>query len=473
MTTFVTDDSFMSMLYSGVYNRAPDQMGMVFWSGVLSQAKTTAERDSIVDQFIYPQTGIVMQPGQDSEQNNTDIDFVQWLYEAFHRSAGDQAGTDFWVQVLNSGVSRASVLANFLEATVNYDGSDAQALDRQNTLLNRAEVARLYVKQMGVLSNFPESFVGASFEDLQSTLAFQAAQAVLAGVTAADQSVRDARAKIVAAAKQQALDLLVKPEPKPEVVKPSPPTQPITLLSALKQYEKSLQMESEAGKILRSKVETIKQAFDSEVNAEQPLHDFVESVRESLVNRLSTTESLLEYAPEGSPEHIALLEEQMMYQGLQKQLDAAWSLYEKKVQNTEKAELGLDKFGYVRADMFGTAVGTEHSIDSKADLFVYHPEKLQRIDYFDAQDRLYLGEFAKELVIVSVTDEGVWEQTGNDALLEVFALQDDQNTILYIEKTSEAGSAPDWDTQSNVVSIVLTGVQADTLMLSQGFLTFS
>lgn len=126
----------------------------------------------------------------------------------------------------------------------------------------------------------------------------------------------------------------------------------------------------------------------------------------------------------------------------------------------------------------GVAIGevyNENAADQEPDLFVY-ATSLTEVDNFDGpEDVIYFGDKAVALVQLDADfDVATGKLGGDNNVLEIFALQENDNTVLYVEKAAFAGnSANAIGSNDDLVKITLTGVQADELQLSaDGFLGF-
>lgn len=177
----------VAALYAAVFNRAPDQAGLDFWT---TEAESFA---SMAEGFVgHP----VFEKAYDELSSE---DFVKAIYENVLQGAGDDAGVQFWVDALDAGQSRADFLADFLDAALNYDGDDADALTRKAALENQVEAGLYYTETMGEKSNLdPETDVGSL--DVENDAAYQAGQTAIADVTADPASVEAAKAAIDKAA---------------------------------------------------------------------------------------------------------------------------------------------------------------------------------------------------------------------------------------------------------------------------------
>jgi Ca2+-binding RTX toxin-like protein len=103
-------------LYQAAFDRAPDQAGIVYWSGQVSGGVTL---DAVADAFVKSdEFQKKYAPGLSSN------DLVgQWYQNILHR-APDKAGLDFWAGTLDShAATQAQVLAAISESHENYQQS--------------------------------------------------------------------------------------------------------------------------------------------------------------------------------------------------------------------------------------------------------------------------------------------------------------------------------------------------------------
>lgn len=104
-------------LYEAAFNRTPDAPGVGFWIGQLDAGvSVTAVAQGFIDSQEYRAAyGSAM----------THRELVTRYYTNILDRAPEQAGLDFWVQKLDSGVARAEVLAGISESPENINGSAA------------------------------------------------------------------------------------------------------------------------------------------------------------------------------------------------------------------------------------------------------------------------------------------------------------------------------------------------------------
>jgi len=101
-------------LYEAAFDRKPDAKGLGFWISGLDNGVTLS---SIADSFLTSPEFKTLYGDQMSQR-----DYVNALYQNVLNRAPDQSGSDFWVDALNNGASRAQILANFSESVENQQG---------------------------------------------------------------------------------------------------------------------------------------------------------------------------------------------------------------------------------------------------------------------------------------------------------------------------------------------------------------
>lgn len=149
----------------------------------------------------------------------------------------------------------------------------------------------------------------------------------------------------------------------------------------------------------------------------------------------------------------------------------------KAVAEAEKAFADLD-INLVKADEDGAASGDAYDEDDAeqfADLFVFS-SGLKTVDNFDGDDLFFFGDAAVALVVADKANLAAGKQLGGQAdVLEIFAVQDGANTVLYVEKEAFAGNSSNLVDENNkdFVKIELVGVNAEDLQFNDGFLTLA
>lgn len=101
-------------IYQAAFDRTPDTGGLSYWIKSMDAGTTLADvAEGFVrsDEFIYTY-GL----------NLADEAFVGGLYENILGREGEAAGISFWVDALENGTSRASILYGFSESAENVTG---------------------------------------------------------------------------------------------------------------------------------------------------------------------------------------------------------------------------------------------------------------------------------------------------------------------------------------------------------------
>lgn len=199
----VTTQQSVAALYTAIFNRAPDQAGLNFWTAQINGGASFATIAEGFAQHEVFTTGIGALPN---------ADYVNALYTNILGSAGDAAGVAYWTARLAAGESKASVVASFVEGSLTIDlpallaaGSLTQAdydlaLVRQQTLTNKADVGIYFANTLGAASNLNPATVSTSKAGLEADPIYKASQAAIAGVDSTAASVTTAQDAIAVAA---------------------------------------------------------------------------------------------------------------------------------------------------------------------------------------------------------------------------------------------------------------------------------
>ncbi len=177
-------DALVSV-YTGMYNRAPDQEGLSFWQQDV-QNKFGLQSDSAVTDLAF-QRAMVQAFAQFPTyyvlyKDMSDESFVSQLYVNLQNRTGDAGGQAYWLGRLDGSVdgegdgpdSREKITADFIYGTLSADyGSDAfvnnfdpqtlaAAQAAQDAARNKIEVAKYYTQVFGELSNYGD-IVGSGY----------------------------------------------------------------------------------------------------------------------------------------------------------------------------------------------------------------------------------------------------------------------------------------------------------------------
>lgn len=195
-----TNAQLIAGLYTAFFDRAPDQSGLQYWENAFSGEATIAD---LAGQFAEHPVFTETYAGQTDEQ------FVQAIYQNVLGAAGEASGVAYWVDQLSAGVSRADMVASFVNDALTLDLSEftdlsaeelAVAQARQDALTNKVNVGLHFVEKFGAASNLSADTDTTTKAGLEADPVYLASQAAIAGVTADAASVAAANAAIDAAA---------------------------------------------------------------------------------------------------------------------------------------------------------------------------------------------------------------------------------------------------------------------------------
>jgi len=154
----VADARAAARLYSAAFDREPDADGLNFWIDSLDQGVPLLRiaeqfRNSPEFQARYGELG--------------DLEFVRQLYRNVLRREGEPSGVDYWVGVLASGTSQATVLKQFSDSRENRRKTDDlfAEMHRGEDGRWRYEAFSGPLRSTGTIDGFGSIFVnGVEFE---------------------------------------------------------------------------------------------------------------------------------------------------------------------------------------------------------------------------------------------------------------------------------------------------------------------
>lgn len=94
-------------MFDTAFNRAPDPLGLNYWSEALQAGATV---NDIASAYVSSSEF------QQSYGSLSNADFIQRIYQNVLDRAGDTNGVTYWTNVLNSGATRGQVVASFSES---------------------------------------------------------------------------------------------------------------------------------------------------------------------------------------------------------------------------------------------------------------------------------------------------------------------------------------------------------------------
>ena len=167
-----TNEDFVDALYQQVLGRAADADGKAFWASALANGTS---RDELKASFLAA-----------AKANNEDLttfynaneQFLSNVYSALLNRGVDNSGLEFWMNLLQNGVSRAEVVASIIEAINANPASEDYAI---------------YNAKMGVANAVTAAFAGpkAGLNAEQSKALNDQLVAIMNSVTSADVKATD------------------------------------------------------------------------------------------------------------------------------------------------------------------------------------------------------------------------------------------------------------------------------------------
>jgi hypothetical protein len=108
------ENNLINDFYRGFLNRFPDDAGFNGYITQMRQVQCTGT--AAVKNLSYQIALSFVQSSEYAARSRNNIGYVEDLYNSILRRGGDCAGFTAWVNSLNSGTSRASVLKSFTDS---------------------------------------------------------------------------------------------------------------------------------------------------------------------------------------------------------------------------------------------------------------------------------------------------------------------------------------------------------------------
>ena len=139
--------AFCTRLYTLCLGRAADESGVNYWTQQLLNKKQTGA--SLGYNFVFSD--------EYKKKNTSDEAYVKMLYEVFMGRSADNGGLNYWLDLLNQGMSREYVYKGFAESKEFTNICASYGIERGSVKLTQARdqnvnltkfVNRIYVKAM-------------------------------------------------------------------------------------------------------------------------------------------------------------------------------------------------------------------------------------------------------------------------------------------------------------------------------------
>jgi hypothetical protein len=193
----VTQEQKITGLYVSFFKRAADKSGLDYWKGKSDDVLSRGENVSnVLKELSKGFAGHEVFVSTYSAMDNQA--FVEAIYQNSLGKAGDSDGISYWVGLLNSGMSRSDMVAEFIESslstdltTENYPTLSAEALalaqKRQNLISNKVNVALDFTHDLGTLTNL------AGVVETEDDPAYIASMKIIQGVTEDESTLLKAK----------------------------------------------------------------------------------------------------------------------------------------------------------------------------------------------------------------------------------------------------------------------------------------
>ena len=184
-------------LYIAFFNRAPDKNGLEYWQdqavalGEESAVKTLASGFAAHAKFnsLY------------GSMNNQE--FVQAIYKNILGQAGDSDGVAYWTDLIENGLSKSDMVANFISLSLDFNPNDIQykilsqadinaALQRQAYITNKVTASLHFTDTLGSLTNLDPSTDPNNISSLDADPAYKASINIISNITFEKSTLNDA-----------------------------------------------------------------------------------------------------------------------------------------------------------------------------------------------------------------------------------------------------------------------------------------
>jgi len=175
-------------LYIAFFNRAPDKTGFNQWE---AEATRVGEEEAIETLS----SGFSAHPKfTDLYQGLSNQEFVEAIYINTLGKAGDIQGVKNWTNLLNSGVSKSDMIADFVSISLDFDPNSPQyanlskeeidmALKRKALISNKVEVSHKYIEFLGDKTDLNLNTDASNTSSLDNDSSFKASIKLLSSIT--------------------------------------------------------------------------------------------------------------------------------------------------------------------------------------------------------------------------------------------------------------------------------------------------
>ena len=149
-------------LYVAFFDRAPDSEGLEYWYNVATEDNTNSWMYTVAQGFASHPVF------EEKYQDLNDEEFVKAVYQNLLDGVdNDQNAIDYWLGRVDA-VGRDGMVAEFVDAVLNYDGDDIQGLERKAYFEDKIDVGLAFAQTLG------EDSIPTNLEDLDHDAAYNA-----------------------------------------------------------------------------------------------------------------------------------------------------------------------------------------------------------------------------------------------------------------------------------------------------------
>jgi len=176
-------------LYIAFFNRAPDKTGFNQWE---EEATRVGEQKAIETLS----SGFSAHPKfTDLYQGLSNQEFVEAIYINTLGKAGDIQGVKNWTNLLNSGVSKSDMIADFISISLDFDPNSPKyanlssdeldiATQRKELISNKVEISHKYIELLGDRTNLNTNTDASNPSSLDNDSSFKASIKLLSSISA-------------------------------------------------------------------------------------------------------------------------------------------------------------------------------------------------------------------------------------------------------------------------------------------------
>lgn len=192
-----TTEEKIAGLYIAFFNRAADQNGLNYWKARTEELGENGALKVLAEGFATHPKFTSLYDGLNNQQ------YVEEIYINTLGQAGDAEGIAYWKKLLDGGMSRSDMVAEFISVSLDFDSNDSKydslrseglksssknanalnvAQQRKDLLSNKVAVALKFVSVLKEQTNLEQSTDGMNSEALNMDKTYQASISILSGI---------------------------------------------------------------------------------------------------------------------------------------------------------------------------------------------------------------------------------------------------------------------------------------------------